>query len=131
MRTPLSWLLLIVFIHLAALNVLPQKRAKADPCPNALTQSEMTQCANRKYRTADATLNKVYAQLVSILNDEEKAQLKEVQDIWIKYRDANCNFVADQFRGGTMRPTVLGFCLAEVTEQRTADLRIQFKERNL
>jgi uncharacterized protein YecT (DUF1311 family) len=129
MKTPISFLLLAVVMHLAAPGASPQKKTKSGPCPNALSQFEMTQCANREYRSADATLNKVYAQLIAILDDEEKSQIKEVQITWIKYRDANCNFVADQYQGGTMRPMVFAFCLAELTEQRTALLRTQVKDR--
>jgi uncharacterized protein YecT (DUF1311 family) len=42
----------------------------------------------------------VYQQLVAMLDAEEKTQLKEVQTAWIKYRDANCDFVGDQYKGG-------------------------------
>ena len=130
MKTTTFLLLLVLTMQLVAQGASPQKKPKSDPCPDALSQPEMTECAHKEYRTADATLNKVYANLVSILDAEEKSQLKEVQLIWIKFRDANCNFVADRFKGGTMRPMVFAFCLAHMTSQRTDDLRTQIDERN-
>lgn len=94
-----------------------------------MSQPEMTQCARKEYQKADTELNKAYSQLLAILDDDEKLQLKEVQNNWIKYRDSNCSFVADQFKGGTMRPMVYAFCLADLTSERTAHLINQMKER--
>jgi len=103
---------------------------KKPPCSNANTQAEMNQCAGNEYKTADAALNRVYQQLVAMLEAEEKAGLKEAQTAWLKYRDTNCDFVANQYKGGSIRPMILGLCLADVTRNRTAELRIQIKDRN-
>jgi len=108
-----------------------QKKRTADPCANPQTQFEMTQCAGKNYQAADAVLNQVYQRLVSMLSNEEKVQLKEAQTAWLKYRDLNCDFVADQFKGGTMRPMIYADCLADMTRKRTTELRTQIKERNL
>ena len=90
----------------------------------------MNDCWGREYKAADATLNQVYRQLVSKLDDQEKAQLKEAESAWLKYRDANCEFVADQYKGGTMRPMAHAICLTDMTKNRTAELRIQIEERD-
>jgi len=107
-----------------------QGKKRAEPCANAQSQAEMNNCAGREYKAADVALNQVYRQLVAILNDEEKAQLKEAQIAWLKYRDTNCDFVADQFKGGSMRPMILGYCLADMTRNRTTELKSQIKDRN-
>jgi uncharacterized protein YecT (DUF1311 family) len=91
----------------------------------------MNQCAGQAYKAADAALNRVYQRLAAMLNDNEKAQLKEAQSAWLKYRDSNCEFVADQYKGGTMRPMIYGYCLADITKKRTGELRNQIKERSL
>ena len=107
-----------------------QGAKKSDPCAKALSQADMNDCWGREYRAADTTLNQVYRQLVSKLEDEEKAQLKEVESAWLKYRDANCEFVADQYKGGTIRPMISAMCLADMTNNRTAELRTQIKDRD-
>jgi uncharacterized protein YecT (DUF1311 family) len=106
------------------------QETKKPPCSDANTQTEMNICAGKEYKTADAALNKVYQQLVAILNVEEKAQLKAAQTAWIKYRDANCVFVGDQYKGGSIRPMIQGLCLADVTQNRTVELRAQIKDRD-
>src|SRR6266516_2580803 len=102
---------------------------KSDPCADPQSQAEMNMCAGEKYKAADATLNKVYRQLVSMLNAEEKLQLKEAQTAWLKYRDTNCDFVSDQYKGGSIRPSILGYCITEMTQNRTDELRHQIKDR--
>jgi len=91
----------------------------------------MNQCAGQEYQAADAVLNQVYSRLVAKLDNDEKAQLKEAQTAWLKYRDANCELVADQFKGGTIRPMIHANCLADMTRKRTIELRTQIKDRNL
>src|SRR5215471_9049303 len=119
----------LLFITAGAYSVgRPQK--KPEPCPNAQSQAEMNDCAGREYKKADAELNQTYQRLVAMLEADEKTQLKAVETTWIKYRDANCDFVADQFKGGTMRPMVLGFCLADMTHNRTNELKDQIKDRS-
>lgn len=120
--------LLLLFLLFAG-SVFGQGTKKA-PCSDADTQAEMNICAGKEYRTADAALNQTYQKLLAMLDAAEKTQLKEVETVWIKYRDANCDFVADQYKGGSIRPMILGLCLADVTRNRTAELRTQIKDRN-
>jgi uncharacterized protein YecT (DUF1311 family) len=124
-----STIFLPLIILLAAGSGFGQGTKKA-PCADAHTQAEMNICAGKEYKAADATLNRVYQQLVAMLDAEAKAQLKEAQTAWIKYRDANCDFVGDQYKGGSIRPLIYGLCLADVTRNRTAELRTQIKDRN-
>ena len=121
--------MLILVLLLSGISIAGQKQ-KDDPCPNAQTQLEMNQCAGKAYKAADAELNQVYRKLVAMLDDEEKAQLKVAQTAWLKYRDANCEFVADQYKGGSIRPMIHAFCLADVTTNRTTELKGQIKDRS-
>ena len=107
-----------------------QTPKKTEPCVEAQTQADMTICWGNQYKAADATLNQVYRQLMGKLDDEEKNQLKAVESAWLKYRDANCEFVGDQYKGGTMRPMIEAICLADVTKNRTTELRTQIEDRN-
>jgi uncharacterized protein YecT (DUF1311 family) len=91
----------------------------------------MNQCAGKAFRAADATMNQVYRRLVSMLDEDEKAQLKEAQTAWLKYRDTNCEFVADQYKGGSIRPLIEATCLGDMTKSRTTELKTQITERTL
>ena len=117
---------LIVLILCATFFAQNQKK---DPCADAQSQAEMNMCWGKEYKAADARLNEAYRQFMAKLNDEEKAQLKKAQLAWLIYRDANCDFVADQYKGGTMRPMIAAICLADTANNRTSELKAQMKER--
>lgn len=107
-----------------------QQKKKPQPCGKAQSQGEMNICWGNEYKKADMVLNQVYRKLAAMLDEEPKAQLKEAQLAWISYRDKNCAFVADVYKGGSLRPTVFAICLFDVTNNRTAELRNQFNEKN-
>lgn len=121
--------LLVVFIGVGA-TVQGQKQ-KPKPCEAAQTQTDMNICWGNEYKTADAALNKAYQQLAAMLDDDEKTQLRNAENAWLKYRDTNCEFVADQYKGGSIRPMIAAICLADVTSNRTAELKNQIKDRKL
>lgn len=129
LKPAITFMLLFLLIGGAASG---QRKKRSDPCVNALTQFAMNQCAGKAYRAADATMNQVYRKLVSMLDEEEeKAQLKEAQTAWLKYRDTNCEYVADQYKGGSIRPLIEASCLEDMTKRRTTELKTQIKDRNL
>jgi uncharacterized protein YecT (DUF1311 family) len=122
--------IMMLALVLSAGSTFGQGAKKPAPCSEAGTQVEMNDCAGREYKAADAALNRVYQQLVAKLEAEEKTELKAAQTAWIKYRDTNCEFVADQYKGGTIRPMIYALCLADVTRNRSAELKTQIEDRN-
>lgn len=121
----ISGLLVLIF----SVTLLGQNQGKKDPCADAQSQAEMNMCWGKEYKAADAKLNKTYQDFMSKLDESEKIQLKNAQLAWLKYRDANCDFVADQYKGGTMRPMIAAICLADVTNTRVNELKSQIKDR--
>lgn len=97
----------------------------------AQTQSEMNEAANAKYKKADAELNKVYKQLMAILNKNEKPLLIQAEKDWIKYRDSHCKFDASQYEGGSIQPLIYSTCLEELTRKRIVEIKAGIKKRDL
>ena len=118
-----------LLILLTGAAVFAQDQKKPHPCDDAQSQTEMNICFGKEYKAADARLNTVYREFTSKLDPEETAQLKAAQLAWLKFRDANCEFMADQYKGGTIRPMIAAICLAEVTDARTNELKSQMKQR--
>ena len=94
----------------------------------AQTQAEMNEEAGIEYKKADAELNKVYKELREALSDEQKAKLKEVQLLWLKYRDANAEFAASMYEGGSIAPMVYSGAMTTSTEHRVGELKNLFIE---
>jgi uncharacterized protein YecT (DUF1311 family) len=125
--------LAVTFIFLlvaTGAGTLAQKQKQPEPCADMQTQAEMNICWGNQYKAADAQLNKTYQKLVARLDAEEKAQLRNVEATWLKYRDANCEFVADQYKGGSIRPMIYAMCMADMTTNRTTELKHQIEDRN-
>ena len=97
--------------------------AQRPNCNNPQTQSEMNICASIAYQNADRKLNQVYRQLLPKLSASRKQKLISAQQAWIKFRDSSCEFERSAYEGGSMAPMIYGFCLADVTEQRSKDLQ--------
>ena len=127
----LSFPLLAILGTSLIISVTAQKSPPKDPCANPQTQAEMNICAGKDYKAADAALNRVYNQLTSKLEGAERAKLKDAESAWLKYRDADCDYEASFFEGGTIQPMILSSCFARVTKARTAELREQIKDRDL
>ena len=89
----------------------------------------MNICWGKEYKAADILLNQAYRELSLMLDDAEKGQLKKAQLAWLEYRNTNCDFVADEYKGGSIRPTILATCLLGMTNHRMTEVRSQIKER--
>ena len=121
--------LLCILLLLSASFAKTQKERQIQPCENRGSQAEASDCAYREYKAADAELNQIYGRLAAVLDAEDKAQWKESELAWIKYRDSYCSFESSQYKGGTMRPMIESFCLARVTKAHAAELKDQFDLR--
>lgn len=125
MKLVLSTFLLLVIVGGYAVG----QKQKPKPCEDATTQADMNICWGNEYKKADAALNKTYEALAAMLDEEEKTQLRTAENAWLKYRNTNCEFVADQYKGGSIRPMIAAICLADVTNNRTSELKNQIKDR--
>lgn len=107
----------------SALPSLAQDKTNCADSAN-LTQSEMNHCAGLDYQAADDELNAVWAELRDRRGEGYSWDpILEAQRAWVPFRDAHCESVAAPYEGGSIQPLIRSSCLADVTEQRTAQLR--------
>lgn len=85
----------------------------------------MIDCINEEVAIQDARLNNAYDNLLTELTPERKKELREVQRIWIRYRDANCNFHADP-EGGSIARISGNHCVLKETVLRAIELEQLF-----
>lgn len=83
-------------------------------------------CIGSETKRQDARLNKAYKEVMGGLSNDRKKQLKTAQRLWIKYRDANCDFYADP-DGGTYAQVSANECFLNATAARAKELE-SFKE---
>jgi uncharacterized protein YecT (DUF1311 family) len=103
------------------------QQRKQDPCTKADKTGvtlDIVECSLKKLAEADADLNKTYRELMAKLDDKKwELKLRTAQQAWIKYRDANCDFVMELSGGGSASTFEFNFCLVDVTTARTKELR--------
>ncbi len=78
--------------------------------------------AAKDFQSADAELNRVYKDVLKLLDENEKKLLIKAQKDWIKFRDSHCAFEINQYEGGSIQPLIYSTCLTERTKNRIDDL---------
>lgn len=98
----------------------------ADDClsgPEGNRTSGMVGCATREAKVWDALLNEQYKKARENLSPNVFAKLRDVQRLWIQYRDEKCAFPFAQYEGGTIAQPMAAYCQLEMTAERTIELR--------
>ncbi len=84
----------------------------------------MTAQAEADFEKADKELNAVYQKVMKSAEDDvARKKLAAAQKAWIRFRDAQAEFDADEFRGGTMAPQIYAISETETTDERIASLK--------
>ena len=127
-----------MIILFAAALAGAQPSAEAEPdCDDPQNQAAMNACAAIDFQRADAELNAAWREAIAGARaadaeidrnydqgpaSEEK--LREAQRAWIVFRDAHCTVVGyEEARGGSMESMVYEGCRAQLTLERTTQLR--------
>lgn len=83
--------------------------------------ASMVECTAAETKRQDVRLNKAYKNLMNTLSATRKKELQSTQRLWMKYRDANCNFYYDPNGGSIVRVTSAG-CFMDMTTERANEL---------
>ncbi|MFO1101937.1 MAG: lysozyme inhibitor LprI family protein [Methylocystis sp.] len=100
--------------------------ALAKPCGGRGSQTDLNLCEGDNFKQADAKLNAVYGKLMKKISTDGQSKLREAQNSWIAYRDAQCAFETLGTIDGSIHSMVVAQCLADLTEQQTKRLEHQF-----
>lgn len=83
--------------------------------------ANMVECISAEKNRQDLRLNKAYKVLMGTLTTVRKKELQDTQRLWIKYRDANCNFYYDP-DGGSIVRVMSASCFMDMTADRADEL---------
>ena len=93
--------------------------------PDGMTTQGMVECIGTAYEAWDKALNEAYRSLMASLSPEEAELLRAAQREWVKFRDAESNFLGSLLtpdRGTMMRITV-NEMMADLVKVRVLQLR--------
>lgn len=97
----------------------------AEACMEATdgqTTYGMVTCLSEETAAWDDVLNREYKALSAALDEEQREALRDVQRIWIDFRDADCAFPHIFVRGSLARPWGAD-CVLQHTARRAVELR--------
>lgn len=117
-------------VALAAIAAIFPGAASAQNCKSPDTQMAMNVCSARDYEREDQRLNQTYRELLAKLEAAKREKLREVQRAWLSFRDLNCDFQSADYQGGSIYPLIQTSCLADMTKQRTKDLKALIDDAN-
>ena len=105
--------------------------AQQPNCKSPQTTLDMNMCSSQEFQAADKKLNQVYQQLQPKLNSKQKQRLIVAQRSWLKFRDETCDYESGHFEGGSVAPSIYGYCRARVTKERVKDLEGYLEQASL
>jgi uncharacterized protein YecT (DUF1311 family) len=88
-----------------------------------LTQLEMNQAAGKEAAEADEAMEQIYTEGLSTLAGAELQAFEASQGAFLDYRAKTVEYAGSRFAGGSIRPMVEALEHAQLTRQRTDDLR--------
>jgi uncharacterized protein YecT (DUF1311 family) len=99
-------------------------------CGNAETQDVMNACFAMEFKDADKEMNSVYQTVLSRLEREDRERVRVAQRAWLRYRDLHCEAVGSvQAGGGSLEPTEVYGCKADLTKARTKEVQNAYKSQ--
>ena len=101
--------------------------ALALDCKNAMSTPEINECAAAEQKAVESKLNQVYRRVIkSLETNKDSAAAKDklvlAQRAWVKFREADCDAVYENWAGGTIRTVMYISCMRQHAEQRIKDL---------
>lgn len=108
--------------------VTAQHESGLTPCSPDLTQMAINECWQAQMEASDQRLTALLGNLEQVLTTAEVAQLRSVQRLWLDYRRRHCQWQADFFTGGSIRPIVYASCADSLTWERITALKVNLCE---
>jgi len=97
-----------------------ESQARVDECMQKDSSTAgMVGCINAEFAVQDKILNENYKKAMSVLNDENKKILKDIQRKWVAYKEAKCAFYPQQ---GSIHRLDAADCYLQMTKERATEL---------
>lgn len=108
---------------IASLLLMSSFSVFAQDCTDMTSTYEVRICLSNELDKEDANLNKQYKLCMNKLDKISQSKLKAAQKAWISFRDAECEYQADEMRGGTYETVIALGCHVSETKERAEELK--------
>ena len=84
------------------------------------------ECLGKAAASSDDILEKAIAHVTNGLDAQHNLKFHSSQDAWKLYRDAECAFEGDAYRGGTLETDQAALCYLSKNDERVHELGDDF-----
>jgi uncharacterized protein YecT (DUF1311 family) len=109
--------------HMTPAPALADFQIQKRDCGDRTNQADMNDCFKQEADDADKLLARLMIDLREHLDTTQLENLHIIQEQWIVFRDANCEWTAALFEGASIQPTMFQTCLASHTWARINELK--------
>ena len=81
---------------------------------------DFEQCLNKELAMYDRELNNIYKSF------NPNKNLKKAEALWVKFKEADCDYMANEVNEGREFPVIEKACLINKTQARIVDLKRSF-----
>jgi len=99
------------------------------PCAGVVVTSDSVECLGKAKAVSEAKLKALYEEVKQKLEPNEVRQLAKAQELWSKYREANCSAERELYWPGTADGPAYLACLESMARARIKELRITYAVR--
>ncbi|HEX5234180.1 MAG TPA: lysozyme inhibitor LprI family protein [Silvibacterium sp.] len=103
--------------------------AKDSPCRKVVITADLANCLWTKWHSEDKELNAYYQSVSQHLHGDELTDLRDAENTWISFRQANCKAEKSLYGGGTAVGPVYNACMEATTRHRVAELKTMYDWR--
>ncbi len=112
-----------LFLAVSFLLIVHGESAAVIDCGHALSHDEQIEYAELQFKSATAELDKVYEQLDSVLNAEQRKALTDSHQTWLACRKAHCYSITLPLVPGSIVGVVAASRGTDLTNERVKTLR--------
>jgi uncharacterized protein YecT (DUF1311 family) len=99
------------------------------PCAGTATTIAFVACLDQAGVQSEAEMDALYHRIKSRLDGSELEELTTTQELWVKYRDANCAAERSLYKGGSGGPPAQLACIESMTRARIKELQVTYAVR--
>ncbi|MGY0653013.1 lysozyme inhibitor LprI family protein [Luteimonas sp. A537] len=89
---------------------------------NGVTNQEIFECIESRYKISDSQLNAVYQKKLSTISAKHRKQFIETQRTWIPFKERHCDIVYESTSPGQEAPIEKYICLWKATDDRVREI---------
>lgn len=90
-------------------------------CGDADTAT-IVQCVGKLVKLWEARMDIAFKKVFDLTEADRREGLRKAQDLWVQYRDANCNWYGSG--AGTIKRIEASECMRSMTADRTLELEL-------